>query len=98
MKLRGVRHRGGHPRLRLVGGVVFTAATPQSTVLYEAVQRGSPVLLVGRYIEWIDCDWVTTDNLSGGRLIADWDHTRVGLVRGRRARPSNAELGFFGGS
>ncbi len=73
-------------RQRLVDGVVFTTATPKSAVLYEAVHQGSPVVLVNRYVEGIECDRVTTDNYRGGRLIADyfadWDHTRVGFIAG----------------
>lgn len=71
---------------KLVDGVVFTTATPKSAVLYEAVHQGSPVVLVNRYVEGIGCDWVTTDNVKGGRLIAnyfaDWGHTKVGLIVG----------------
>lgn len=73
-------------RQRLVDGVVFTTATPESAVLYEAVHQGSPVVLVNRYVEGIDCDRVTTDNFKGGCLIADyfadWDRTRVGFIAG----------------
>lgn len=73
-------------RQRLVDGVVFTTATPSSRVLQEAVRYGSPVVLVNRYVEGIACDRVTTDNVTGGLLIAryfaEWGHERVGLIVG----------------
>lgn len=71
---------------RLIDGVVFTTALPSSTALTEAVSQGLPVVLVNRYIEGVDCDRVTTDNINGARLIADylanWGHQRVGLITG----------------
>ena len=71
---------------RLIDGVVFTTALPASTALTEAVNQGLPVVLVNRYVEGVDCDRVTTDNIKGGRLIAEylanWGHQRVGLITG----------------
>lgn len=71
---------------RLIDGVVFTTALPSSIALAEAVRRRLPVVLVNRYVEGIECDRVTTDNITGGRLIAnyfaDWDHERTGLITG----------------
>lgn len=73
-------------RQKLVDGVIFTTATGGSTVLREAVHRGSPVVLVNRYVEDVACDRVTTDNVTGGRLIADYlavgGHERIALVSG----------------
>ena len=55
-------------RQKLVDGVIFTTATSESSVLKEAVNRRSPVVLVNRYVEGTECDRVTTDNVTGGRL------------------------------
>lgn len=73
-------------RQKLVDGVIFTTATAESKVLKEAVRQGSPVTLLNRYVEGIDCDRVTADNIGGGRLIADYlldhGHVRIGLISG----------------
>lgn len=73
-------------RQRLVDGVIFTTATEESGVLKEAVHRGSPVVLVNRYVEEIACDRVTTDNVTGGRTIADYfldhGHEDIALISG----------------
>lgn len=90
-------------RQRLVDGVVFTTATPESTVLYEAVEAGSPVVLVNRYVEGVACDRVTTANVRGGRLIAgyfaDWGHEKVALISGLAgaSTATEREAGFLEG-
>lgn len=80
---------------RLIDGVVFTTALPTSTALAEAVCQGLPLVLVNRYVEGIECDYVTTDNVTGGRLIADyfldWDHERVGLITGLEQASTSIE-------
>ena len=73
-------------RQKLVDGVIFTTATSESSVLKEAVSRRSPVVLVNRYVEGTECDRVTTDNVTGGSLIADylldWGHENIALITG----------------
>ena len=82
-------------RQKLVDGVIFTTATGGSNALKEAVHRGSPVVLVNRYVEDIDCDRVTTDNISGGRMIADYfvdrKHEKIALVSGLPAASTSME-------
>lgn len=90
-------------RQKLVDGVVFTTATPKSAVLYEAVDQGSLMVLVNRYVEGIECDRVTTDNVNGGRLIADyfadWGHEKVGFIAGLQdvSTSLEREAGFRAG-
>lgn len=100
MMLWNSREAGEHSateaiRQKLIDGVIFTTATPSSTVLYEAVNRGAPVVLVNRYVEGISCDIVTTDNVRGGRLIADyfagWGHGRLGLISGLQEASTSIE-------
>lgn len=69
-----------------VDGLIFTTATPLSSVLLEAVSQGFPIVLANRYVEGVRCDWVTTDNAKGGRLVADYflqhGHDRVAFISG----------------
>ena len=58
-------------RERAVDGVVFTTATEDSAELQAAVERNSPLVLINRTVHGFDCDQVTSDNLAGGRAVAD---------------------------
>ena len=82
-------------RQRLVEGVIVATATPDSTVLHEAVRGSSPVVLMNRQVDGIKCDRVTTDNVPGGRLVAEyfaaWGHERVGLISGLREASTAVE-------
>lgn len=73
-------------RQRMIDGVIFTTATAESVVLKEAVRQGSPVTLLNRHVEGVDCDRVTADNVGGGKLIAEYlldhGHERIGLISG----------------
>lgn len=88
---------------RLIDGVVFTTALPSSIALAEAVRKGLPIVLVNRHVEGIECDRVTTDNITGGRLIAnyfaDWGHERIGLITGieQASTSIEREMGFLEG-
>lgn len=91
-------------RQRLVDGVIVATATPGSTVLQEAVLGSSPVVLMNRQVEDIACDRVTTDNVRGGRLVAEYfaggGHERVGLISGLREASTavERERGFRDGA
>jgi LacI family transcriptional regulator len=73
-------------RQGVVDGVIFTTARAESSALREAVSRETPAVLVNRYIKEIECDWVTTDNVNGGRTVAEYligcGHKRIGLISG----------------
>jgi len=59
-------------RERSVDGVIFTTATEGSAELAAAVEAESPIVLINRVVEGLDCDQVASDNRSGGRLVADY--------------------------
>ncbi|HEX8487131.1 MAG TPA: LacI family DNA-binding transcriptional regulator, partial [Propionibacteriaceae bacterium] len=58
-------------RERAVDGVVFTTATEESAELQAAVERNSPLVLINRTVDGFECDQVTSDNVAGGRAVAD---------------------------
>ncbi|MFC7340188.1 LacI family DNA-binding transcriptional regulator [Saccharopolyspora griseoalba] len=83
-----------------VDGLIFTTATGASPRLAEAVGRGEPVALLHRGLDELDCDQVTTDNVEGGRAVADYlvgtGHRRIGFLAGPE-QPTTArhrERGF----
>ncbi|EQD83638.1 LacI family transcriptional regulator, partial [Saccharopolyspora erythraea D] len=83
-----------------VDGLIFTTVTEGSTELAEVLRRGDPVVLLHRGLDSLECDQVTTDNVAGGRAVADYlvagGHTRIGFLRGPEL-PSTArhrEQGF----
>lgn len=83
-----------------VDGLIFTTVTGSAPVLSEALGRGDPIVLLHRGLESLDCDQVTTDNVAGGRAMADYlagaEHERIGYLRGPEL-PSTArdrERGF----
>lgn len=83
--------RGGEAALRAirersVDGVVFTTVTASSVELAGALERDRPVVLVNRTVDFLECDQVSSDNVRGGRTVADH------FIAGRRRR-----LGFLGG-
>jgi LacI family transcriptional regulator len=70
-----------------VDGVIFTTATSESEALKAAMVKGAPIVLTNRSIEGAACDQVTTDNVSGGRLVArhflEGGHTKLAVVGGQ---------------
>jgi LacI family transcriptional regulator len=67
-------------------GLIFTTATPDDPALRQAVSQGLPIVLVNRSISGLQCDQVTSDNVGGGRLVAEYflqhGHTDVAVVGG----------------
>ena len=59
-------------RERAVDGVIFTTATEDSAELQAAVEKDSPLVLINRTVAGLDCDQVTSDNVAGGRAVADY--------------------------
>jgi LacI family transcriptional regulator len=78
-------HGGDLPASRalrqgIVDGVILTAATRESEFVQEAASPDAPVVLVNRTIDGYNADQVSSDNLAGGRRVAEY------LVRtGRRS-------------
>jgi LacI family transcriptional regulator len=70
-----------------VDGVIFTTATSESEALKAAITKGAPIVLTNRSIEGAPCDQVTTDNVSGGRLVArhflEGGHTKLAVIGGQ---------------
>ena len=66
--------------------VIFTTAQSDSEALSEAIDLGVPLVLINRSLEWVRCDQVTSDNMTGGATVAEYflqnGHSRVGLVGG----------------
>jgi LacI family transcriptional regulator len=69
-----------------VDGAIMTTATADSTGLYEALQLNVPVVLINRVVEGWKCDQVTSDNLNGGRVVAEYfmhaGKRRIGMIGG----------------
>jgi LacI family transcriptional regulator len=59
-------------RDRAVDGVIFTSATDDSAELQAALDRDSPIVLINRIIDGLECDQVTSDNRAGGVIVADY--------------------------
>ena len=70
----------------LVDGLVFTTVTPNSSALQEAIDHDAPVVLMNRTVDGLQCDQVATDNVSGGRHVAEYlmahGHERVAFIVG----------------
>ncbi|MDF2443069.1 MAG: hypothetical protein JWR01_1272 [Subtercola sp.] len=87
-------------RQRGVDGVVFTTVTEDSPELHGALEGGSPVVLVNRALPGVDCDQVSSDNVAGANLVADYfvshGRTRIAFVGGTpRATTSQRRLAGF---
>lgn len=67
-------------RERSVDGVVFTTATEDSVELKAAVEQHSPLVLINRIVDGLDCDKVASSNDTGGAAVANF------LVAHRRTR------------
>lgn len=69
-----------------VDGLVFTTVTQDSPALRTALDHNLPVVLLNRAVPGLACDQVTSDNIAGARLIADYlvtaGHQRIGLIGG----------------
>lgn len=74
-------------REHAVDGVAFTTATAESPELQAAVEKSSPIVLINRTLEGVDCDRVSSNNLAGGATVADY------LVENRRRK-----IAFIGGT
>ena len=70
-----------------VGGIILSAVSGSVGGSIERVRRlGVPVVLVGRRVGGVECDYVGVDNVLGGQMAADH------LIRGGHRR-----IAFLGG-
>jgi LacI family transcriptional regulator len=69
-----------------IDGLIFTTATADDPALRQAVAQRLPIVLVNRSIPGLACDQVTSDNVVGGRLVAEYflahGHTDVAVIGG----------------
>ncbi|MGK9269503.1 LacI family transcriptional regulator [Williamsia muralis] len=82
--------RGG-----LVDGVVFVSARLDSPIVSEMIDSKIPLVILSRDVDGAQAgrvDRVTSDNVGGGRLVADHlielGHRRIGLISGPVANAS----------
>ncbi|MDV7090898.1 LacI family transcriptional regulator [Rhodococcus sp. IEGM 248] len=69
-----------------IDGIIFTTVTEASAPLRAALAKRSPVVLINRVVETLQCDQVASDNATGGSAIADYllanGHTEIALIGG----------------
>ena len=86
-----------------VQGIVMVSATLSSDLARECADTGIPVVMVNRYVATSSASSVTSDNIEGGRLIADYlvrsGHKRVAYIAGAENASTNRdrEAGFYKG-
>ena len=98
-------HGGDAPAIRalrqgVVDGVILTAATGESEFLREVPAQRSAVVLLNRIVESYASDQVSSDNLDGGRRVAEYlvacGRKRIALIGGiaRASTIRDRERGF----
>ncbi len=86
-----------------VQGIVMVSATLSSTLAKECADTGIPVVMVNRYVATSSASTVTSDNIEGGRMVADLlargGHTRIAYIAGAEDSSTNRdrEAGFYKG-
>jgi LacI family transcriptional regulator len=84
-------------RERAVDGVVFTTATGDSLELQAAVEKNSPLVLINRVVEGLDCDQVTSSNRAGGAAVAEYlashGKTRIAFIGGAENASTSRDRG-----
>lgn len=86
-----------------VQGIVMVSATLSSNLARECAETGIPIVMVNRYVATSSASSVTSDNIEGGRLIADFfvraGHKRIAFIAGDENSSTNRdrEAGFYKG-
>jgi len=86
-----------------VEGIIMASASLSSSLASECAETGIPVVLFNRYVASLPASSVTTDNIEGGRLLADFlvrgEHKRIAFIAGAENTSTNRdrEAGFFKG-
>jgi DNA-binding LacI/PurR family transcriptional regulator len=86
-----------------VDGIVMASATLSSSLARECAQTGIPVVMLNRYVATSPASSVTSDNIEGGRLVADFlvrgGHERIAFIAGAEDSSTNRdrEAGFYRG-
>ena len=87
-------------RQGVVDGVVLTAALAESEYLKDIASSQAPVVLVNRSVDGYAADQVSSDNIDGGRRVAQYflqaGRKRIALIGGlqRANNIRDRELGF----
>ncbi|MET1153742.1 substrate-binding domain-containing protein [Arthrobacter sp.] len=80
-----------------VDGVIFTTATEDSLELQAAVEKNSPIVLINRVVDGLDCDQVTSTNTAGGAAVAEYllanGKTRVAFIGGTENASTSRDRG-----
>ncbi|MGY5319939.1 LacI family DNA-binding transcriptional regulator [Neomicrococcus lactis] len=73
-------------RSRAIDGVIFLTALRNSKALPAALEYGLPLVLVNRKIDDVESDHVVSDNIAGGRSVAQYflkhGRTNVAVIGG----------------
>lgn len=86
-----------------VEGVVMASATLSSRLARECADTGIPVVMLNRYVPSSPASSVTSDNLEGGRKVADYlvrgGHQCIAFIAGAEDSSTNRdrEAGFYKG-
>ncbi|MEM7256396.1 MAG: LacI family DNA-binding transcriptional regulator [Pseudomonadota bacterium] len=86
-----------------VEGIIMASATLSSSIARECADTGIPVVLFNRYVPSTPASCVTSDNLAGGSLVADFlvraGHERIAFIAGDEDASTNRdrEAGFYKG-
>ena len=86
-----------------VEGIVMASATLSSDLARECAETGIPVVMLNRYVATSPASSVTSDNIEGGRLAADFlvrgGHERIAFIAGAEDSSTNRdrEAGFYKG-
>jgi DNA-binding LacI/PurR family transcriptional regulator len=86
-----------------VQGIVMASATMSSNLAKECADTGIPVVMLNRYVSTSSASSVTSDNIEGGRLVADFlvrgGHEKIAYIAGAEDASTNRdrEAGFYKG-
>ncbi len=84
-----------------VEGIVMASATLSSTLARTCEKSGIPVVLFNRFVPSSPASSVTSDNVEGGRLVADFliagGHRKIAFIAGDEDASTNRdrETGFY---
>lgn len=87
-------------RQGIIDGVILTAATAESEFLKDIASPQAPVVLVNRNVDNYPADQVSSDNMDGGRQVAEYlmrsGRQRIALIGGiqRASNIRDRERGF----
>lgn len=86
-----------------VEGIVMASATLSSDLAKECAQTGIPVVMFNRYVPNSHASSITSDNIEGARMVADFlaraGHERIAFIAGAEdsSTSRDREAGFFKG-